>query len=152
MSDLFPGVKTGVSDVTTLIATAQVVAKDSHLVCDEAWLNKLVQLYQIQKIHHGFMLVGPAGTGKTKVWTTLLQALQVVEGVESQSYVIDPKAMSKERLYGTLDSTTREWTDGLFTQILRKIVDNVRGESAKRHWIVFDGDVDPEWVENLNRY
>ena len=26
----------------------------------------------------------------------------------------------------------------------------MKGESAKRHWIVFDGDVDPEWAENLN--
>ena len=58
--------------------------------------------------------------------------------------------MSKEALYGSLDSTTREWTDGLFTGILRKIVDNLRGEDSKRHWIVFDGDVDPDWVENLN--
>ena len=58
--------------------------------------------------------------------------------------------MSKEALYGNLDSTTREWADGLFTSILRKIVDNLRGEDSKRHWIVFDGDVDPEWVENLN--
>lgn len=32
----------------------------------------------------------------------------------------------------------------------RKIIDNVRGERGKRQWIVFDGDVDPEWVENLN--
>ncbi|KAF5378700.1 hypothetical protein D9757_010781 [Collybiopsis confluens] len=30
------------------------------------------------------------------------------------------------------------------------IVDDARGESGKRHWIIFDGDVDPEWVENLN--
>jgi hypothetical protein len=45
---------------------------------------------------------------------------------------------------------TREWTDGLFTHILRKIIDNVRGELDKRQWIIFDGDVDPEWVENLN--
>ncbi|KAG5220562.1 dynein heavy chain protein [Salix suchowensis] len=66
------------------------------------------------------------------------------------SYVIDPKAMHKDALYGTLDPTTREWNDGLFTHILRKIVDDVRGESSKRHWIIFDGDVDPEWVENLN--
>lgn len=33
---------------------------------------------------------------------------------------------------------------------LLRIIDNVRGEINKRQWIVFDGDVDPEWVENLN--
>lgn len=43
-----------------------------------------------------------------------------------------------------------EWTDGVFTGILRKITENQRGESQKRHWIIFDGDVDPEWAENLN--
>jgi hypothetical protein len=68
---------------------------------------------------------------------------------EGQCHVIDPKAMSKEELYGSMDPNTREWKDGLFTHILRKIIDNVRGESQKRQWIIFDGDVDPEWVENL---
>lgn len=41
------------------------------------------------------------------------------EGVEGVAHVIDPKAMSKETLYGVLDPNTREWTDGLFTHILR---------------------------------
>lgn len=27
---------------------------------------------------------------------------------------------------------------------------NKRGEKTRRHWIVFDGDVDPDWAENLN--
>ena len=60
--------------------------------------------------------------------------------------------MSKQALYGVLDPNTREWRDGLFTSILRKIIDNVRGEINKRQWIIFDGDVDPDWVENINYF
>jgi dynein heavy chain 1 len=97
------------------------------------------------------MLVGPSGTGKSTAWSVLLAAMSRVDEIEGVTHVIDPKSVSKEILYGTLDPTTREWTDGLFTQTLRRIIDNVRGEATKRHWIIFDGDVDPEWVENLNR-
>lgn len=95
-------------------------------------------------------MVGPSGSGKSTAWRVLLKALERFEGTEGVAHVIDPKAISKEALYGVLDPNTREWTDGLFTHILRKIIDNVRGEINKRQWIIFDGDVDPEWVENLN--
>ncbi len=57
--------------------------------------------------------------------------------------------MSKEQLFGWADHTTREWSDGVFTKILRSIVENHRGEAKKRSWIVFDGEIDPEWIENL---
>ncbi|XP_003391803.1 PREDICTED: dynein heavy chain, cytoplasmic-like, partial [Amphimedon queenslandica] len=132
------------------------VCKDSHLVFEEGeqassqWVDKVLQLYQIQLLAHGVMMVGPSGSGKSSAWKVLLKALEKLEGVEGVAHVIDPKAISKEDLYGVLDPNTREWTDGLFTHILRKIIDNVRGEINKRQWIIFDGDVDPEWVENLN--
>ncbi|KAJ5828908.1 uncharacterized protein N7525_007161 [Penicillium rubens] len=131
-------------------AIRDIATKEQHLVDSEMWITKALQLYQIQCIHHGVMMVGKSGAGKSAAWKILLQAMQRVEGIEGVSHIIDSKVMSKESLYGNLDSTTREWTDGLFTGILRKIVDNLRGEDSKRHWIVFDGDVDPEWVENLN--
>lgn len=135
-----------------LVAKIRAIAEAQHLYISDLWITKILQLYQIQSIHHGVMMVGASGTGKSTAWKVLLEALGKLDGIEGVSYVIDPKVMSKDALYGTLDSTTREWTDGLFTQVLRRIIDNVRGESEKRHWIVFDGDVDPIWVENLNRY
>ena len=67
--------------------------------------------------------------GKSTAWRVLLKALERIEGKEGVAHVIDPKALSKEDLYGVLDPNTREWTDGLFTHILRKIIDNVRGNN-----------------------
>ncbi|KZP00669.1 dynein heavy chain protein 1 [Calocera viscosa TUFC12733] len=150
LSDVFPGIDYVAVDLDLLKSYILDVCAERHLIHGERWIAKILQLYQIQKIQHGLMMVGPSGTGKTNAWSVLLAALERFDGTEGVSYVIDPKAIHKDALYGTLDATTREWTDGLFTHILRKIVDDVRGESGKRHWIVFDGDVDPEWVENLN--
>lgn len=148
--DCFPGIEYVPANLKDLEEAIRSLAAERHFVVTELWMTKVLQLYQIQKIHHGVMMVGNSGTGKSAAWRLLLDALQKVESVEGVSHVIDSKVMSKESLYGSLDPTTREWTDGLFTSILRKIVDNLRGEDSKRHWIVFDGDVDPEWVENLN--
>jgi len=151
LADVFPGVDYLPVDLEALRQHIIDVCSERRLVAGERWVAKILQLYQIQKIQHGLMMVGPSGSGKTNAWQVLLAALERLDGVEGVSYVIDPKAMHKDALYGTLDQTTREWNDGLFTHVLRKIVDDVRGESGKRHWIIFDGDVDPEWVENLNR-
>ena len=151
LADVFPGVDYVPVDLSALKEQIIKVCADRNLVAGDKWIAKILQLYQIQKIQHGLMMVGPSGSGKTGAWQVLLQALHRLDDVEGVPYVIDPKAMHKDQLYGTLDPTTREWNDGLFTHILRKIVDDVRGESSKRHWIIFDGDVDPEWVENLNR-
>ncbi|CAO1623252.1 unnamed protein product [Jaminaea pallidilutea] len=150
VSDVFPGIQYKPANLDALLEGINSVCSGRHLLCTGQWQAKIIQLYHIQKISHGLMLVGPSGTGKTQAWQVLLAAMHKLDGIESVSYVIDPKAISKDNLYGTLDPTTREWNDGLFTSILRKIVDNARGEASKRHWIIFDGDVDPEWVENLN--
>ncbi|BGP05267.1 dynein heavy chain [Rhodotorula toruloides] len=150
LADVFPGIDYVPVDLDDLKKHILDVCKERNLVAGDVWLQKVVQLYQIQNIQHGLMMVGPSATGKTSAWRVLLAALERLTGIEGVSYVIDPKAIAKDALYGTLDPTTREWNDGLFTHILRKIVDDVRAESSKRHWIIFDGDVDPEWVENLN--
>ncbi|XP_021916203.1 dynein heavy chain, cytoplasmic isoform X4 [Zootermopsis nevadensis] len=156
LSDVFPNVNYTRAEMAGLKDQIRKVCQEAYLVCGEGeeqgcvWMEKVLQLYQICNLNHGLMMVGPSGSGKTTAWKVLLKALERYEGTEGVAHVIDPKAISKEALYGVLDPNTREWTDGLFTHILRKIIDNVRGEINKRQWIIFDGDVDPEWVENLN--
>ena len=61
-----------------------------------------VQLYQVQNIHHGLMMVGRSGLANQ--WQ--LFALEQAQGIESISYVIDTKAVSKDSPYGTLVPTT----------------------------------------------
>ena len=52
------------------------------------------------------------------------------------------------RLYGILDPVTRDWTDGVLSNIFREI--NRPTEKKERRYIMFDGDVDALWVENMN--
>eukprot|EP00522_Entomoneis_paludosa_P000277 CAMPEP_0172474334 /NCGR_PEP_ID=MMETSP1065-20121228/69303_1 /TAXON_ID=265537 /ORGANISM="Amphiprora paludosa, Strain CCMP125" /LENGTH=4205 /DNA_ID=CAMNT_0013232513 /DNA_START=82 /DNA_END=12699 /DNA_ORIENTATION=- len=126
------------------------ICKEKDLVAAESFIQKILQLKQVMEMRHGVMTVGPVGVGKSEAINVLLQVLEKLDGTKGEIYTIDPKAVSKDRLYGSLDGTTLEWTDGIFTSLLRRIIDNQKGEADRRHWIVFDGDVDPNWVENLN--
>ncbi len=127
-------------------------ATQYNLIPEKNFIQKCMQLFQIQFLHHGVMMVGPTGVGKTAAWKLLLYCMELVDKIKGESYVVDPKAISKDDLYGKLDSTTAEWTDGVFTGILKKIIDNARGENNKRHWIIFDGNVYPVWAENLSQF
>jgi len=45
--------------------------------------------------------------GKTTAWRVLLTVLNRLENSDGQAHVIDPKAISKDDLYGFLDQNTR---------------------------------------------
>jgi dynein heavy chain 1 len=157
MKDVFPGIKQENRVFVELMKCIDDEVKARHFKKGDVWLSKIIQLYQIAELHHGFMVVGPTGTGKTSAWEVLLAALgkmpKELGGREGVGHVIDPKSMTKDELYGKMDNTTREWTDGVFTKTLRKIIDESKTcpeDQLKTHWVVFDGDVDPVWVENLN--
>lgn len=145
---------------------------DAATAADNAWFAKAMQLYHTQAGRAGVLLVGPPGSGKTAAWRALLEALAVVDGVRAHDVTrVDPKACApgdtKRRLYGSLDPSTLEWRDGLLTATLRAVVAAVadvaagssssgssggdgRAPPTRRHWVVLDGDVDPQWAENLN--
>ena len=151
LEELFPGSTVAKMEDEKVRTEVLAICEEHYFTASDSFVQKVLQLRQVIDMRHGIMVVGPVGVGKSAALNVLLKALENVDGTKGDMYVIDPKAINKESLYGTLDGTTLEWTDGVFTSLLRRIIDNQKGESERRHWIVFDGDVDPEWAENLNR-
>ena len=150
LEEVFPGSEITKMENVELRKKIDAICKTSNYVPADQWVQKILQLKMVIEMRHGIMIVGPSGVGKTSALRTLMKSLEEEDGVKGELYIIDPKAIDKEALYGVLDGTTLEWTDGIFTSLLRTIIANQRGEADRRHWIVFDGDVDPEWAENLN--
>ena len=60
---------------------------------------------------------------------------------------LNPKAVTNDELFGFINPSTREWKDGLFSNIMRDLA-NLANDFPK--WIVLDGDIDPMWIESLN--
>lgn len=67
------------------------------------------------------------------------------EGVET--FHINPKSITIGQLMGSFDETSHDWHDGILAYLMRQCSIDI---SNKRKWIVFDGPIDPIWVENLN--
>ena len=69
-------------------------------------------------------------SGKTTAWRVLLTVLNRLENSDGQAHVIDPKAISKDDLYGFLDQNTRKIFSHTFKIIHRKTrVDLVKKRS-----------------------
>ncbi|KAL1460410.1 hypothetical protein MTO96_027380 [Rhipicephalus appendiculatus] len=97
LSDVFPGVSYTRAEMRSLKEHIVKVCQEMFLVAGEereqggAWMEKVLQLYQISQLNHGLMMVGPSGSGKSTAWKVLLKALERLEGVEGVAHVIDPK-------------------------------------------------------------
>ena len=148
LEEVFPGSKVAPMDDNLARDAIIAVCKDYEYVSSESFIQKVLQLKQVIESRHGVMVVGKSG--KSAALKVLIKVLEKLDGVKGEMYVMDPKALSKDKLYGSLDGTTLEWTDGVVTFLLRKIIDNQKGESDRRHWLVFDGDIDVSFSIALN--
>ena len=122
---------------------------EDNLVPSDSWIQKAVELHNLLCAHHGVILVGPSGCGKTSLWSTVLKTICTIIDSKSNFTIIDGKLLSTNTLFGHWDSVTNEWFDGIIPGLFRTLSqsENLRNYS---HWIIFDGDIDPDWIENLN--
>ena len=141
ISDLFPDVSPPVIDSSEILASFHRIQSKSSLQCSDSLDKKTLELQSTLQVRFGTMLVGPALSGKS----TVLNTLATFQNIHLHS--INPKAVTIGELYGDMNVLTQDWKDGLASSILREITGTAAPAS---HWVVFDGPVDPLWIESMN--
>uniref|UniRef100_A0A8B9JEG5 Dynein axonemal heavy chain 10 n=1 Tax=Astyanax mexicanus TaxID=7994 RepID=A0A8B9JEG5_ASTMX len=147
ISDLFPGLDCPRVRYPNFNDAVETILEENKYSLLPNQVDKVVQMYETMMTRHTTMVMGPTGGGKSVVINTLCQA-QTRLGLLTKMYALNPKAMSVIELYGILDPVTRDWTDGILSNIFRDI--NRPTDKKERRYILFDGDVDALWVENMN--
>ena len=129
-----------------------------NLIKNDEQLIKVIELNEQVNSRLGVVLIGESGVGKSTIWKLLIEALKLEqqqdgkgtkEGAKTFNYTtINPKAIDRDQLLGYIDPDTNEWFDGLFSMKVREIFLNQTTNG--KHYIIFDGEIDPFWVEALN--
>ncbi|CAK9806047.1 Dynein axonemal heavy chain 10 [Anthophora plagiata] len=149
IADLFPGLdcpRVHYPDFNE--AVNRILEEERYCILSDQ-VDKVVQLYEVMMTRHSTMVVGPTGGGKTVVIDTLCKA-QTSLDIPTKLFTLNPKACTVMELYGVLDPVTRDWTDGLLSNIFREVNKPLESNKDERKYILFDGDVDPQWIENMN--
>eukprot|EP01012_Entosiphon_sulcatum_P032728 TRINITY_DN4157_c0_g3_i1.p1 TRINITY_DN4157_c0_g3~~TRINITY_DN4157_c0_g3_i1.p1 ORF type:complete len:4135 (-),score=940.22 TRINITY_DN4157_c0_g3_i1:62-12466(-) len=158
--DLFPSVVIEDQQHETLQEVIQQDLAENGLQVVPGFVSKVLQLQETIVVRHGVMLVGQTYCGKSVCLQTLQRSLTKLHDSDvvdpdrqhpfyqlTHTHILNPKAVTMGELYGEVNDVTREWTDGILSNMTRKVVNT---GTKERNWIVFDGPVDALWIESMN--
>ena len=150
IASLFPGVSGDKLENVKQSGIMRTICDSMYLEYDSIsairWVEKLTFFHEICQVRHGVGLVGPTGSGKSSILKTSVQTFGEMLGVQQTIKTLNPKAVDIQQLFGNNDVNRSKWSEGIFSTLWRRAGQSYPAEN----WIVFDGPVDLEWMENLN--
>ncbi|CAH0394939.1 unnamed protein product [Bemisia tabaci] len=146
LKDIFAEVYYHLTVDKDLLAVIKMSLQENNYILVDKQIEKCAQLYYMLQIHHACMLVGPSGSGKSVIFQTL-EKIQKNLRLSGKIHPVNPKSCSVDELFGCVDSRG-VWRDGVLSSIFRTI--NAANYAKERKYILFDGEIDSTWVENLS--
>lgn len=167
--DLFPKAKEVVEENRRFVECIRKAVTESNHQATPSLVVKVQQLLATVDVRNGTIVIGPTLSSKSTIITALQKALNAYSSVADQAQpasqlhqkgqellyehkqveitTIHPKALSIGELYGEENALTKDWNDGLASYCLRQATN---GQDDRHQWVLFDGQVDPSWIESLN--
>jgi len=163
--DLFPDCEEPQVNTDTIQLAIEDCLNANKLQLNENLVVKIMQLYESKVTRHGNMLVGLTQSGKSRAWTILQEAMNLLNKEEREANksvdetkmkykkvvteVINPKSISVDEFFGYYDLTQKpkQWMDGVCSAVLKTMCSEPQNVNR---WMVLDGPVDTLWIESMN--
>jgi dynein heavy chain len=153
IDDLFPRVEAPAQiDPAMLVAIKKVLLPSNELSTvqqEPEFVTKISNLKEAMGVRHCVFVLGCAGSAKSELWKTLVDAQTELKEGGGRTLVscLNPKACTSDDLYGYMHPVTKDPHDGIISLIMRTFSKNT---SPVPKFIILDGDIDAEWIESMN--
>lgn len=155
LNNVFPNINRSDGMSSLLKRAINEACDELNIQCTEYFEQKLFEFHEMLHTRCGIVVIGDSFSGKTTSYRVLAKALSKLHernemDERSATYtVINPKSITIGQLYGEFDAVSHEWHDGILAINFRRIA-HIDESDDRRKWLVFDGPIDSEWLENMN--
>lgn len=149
MTDLFPNVKYSKTADGDFSVAVEYALKREKFVRIDGQVEKINRIAETLSSRNSIAIIGPTSGGKSVIIRLVCETLNRLK-IATKLITVNPKAFAKSELYGHVDPTTKTWHDGLLTTVFRNVNQPIVPNDQCNYFILFDGDIDCVWMDDLN--